>query len=274
MDFVNNPSGAAQTIDGAVSQETYGHIPNLLSPANFTPYTRLVITNAIYFHADWLSKFVTTGTTPQTFTMGTGATESVSMMHQTLGANLGTYNGAASVIALPYTGNGASMYIFLPPVGGMSTLEGLMTGSNINAFLTANATTLNATSGTQVALALPRFTFSTNYDLTSNLTAMMPLAFTRPGPTTLIGANFWNMDGTNNLYITDVVHQAYVDVTETGTVAAAATGVVVGVTVMIVTYTPPPIPFVCDHPFIFMIVDNASNTVLFMGRMNDPLSTT
>jgi serpin B len=100
----------------------------------------------------------------------------------------------------------------------------------------------------------------------------MTLAFTPPGPTTLTGANFWNIDGTNNLFISKVVHQAYVDVDETGTTAAAATGVVMVCPMCLAVSVPVIIPFDVNRPFIFMIVDNTSNTVLFMGRVNDPLS--
>ncbi|HXL72741.1 MAG TPA: serpin family protein, partial [bacterium] len=96
----------------------------------------------------------------------------------------------------------------------------------------------------------------------------MPLAFTIPSPGA--GADFSGIDGTNNLYITDVVHQAYVSVAETGTTAAGATGVVVTVFTGIATYTPPPTPFVVNQPFIFAIVDNTTNTVLFMGRVSAP----
>jgi len=274
LDYVNNAPGAMVTINGAVSQETDGYIPNLLSPGDLTKYTRLVLTNAIFFQADWQSQFVTTGTGPAAFTLPSGSTESVSMMHENLSAVIGNYNGAASVIALPYKANGASMYIFLPPVGGMSNLESLMTASNLNTWLAANSAAMTSTGAgtTPVALSLPRFTFSTSYDLSSTLATLgMPLAF--EPPKNGVGANFSGIDGNQDLYISKVIHQAYIDVNESGTTAAAATAVIITVTFSIslppVVYT----PFTVNHPFIFMIVDNASNTVLFMGRVNDPLST-
>jgi serpin B len=156
----------------------------------------------------------------------------------------------------------------------MANLESQLTGNNINTWLAANSAAMTGSTGPQVALSLPKFTFKTSYDLSSTLSSMgMTLAFTPPGPTTVTGANFWNIDGTNNLYITEVVHQAYVDVDETGTTAAAATGVVLCPGCMAVMMPLPPIPFIVNRPFVFMIVDNTSNTVLFMGRVNDPLST-
>jgi serpin B len=265
VDFIGNPGGAVQTIDGAVSQETAGYIPNLLTPSDVNSNTRLVLTNAIYFQADWLSQFQTINTISQTFTLPSGNTESVSMMQQTLFLSLGSFNGAASVVSIPYKGNEAAMYIFLPPPGGMSTLEAAMSGPAINNWLAANSAATTGTNmiNTNVALSLPRFEFSTHYDLTTTLDQMgMPLAFTPSA------ADFSGIDGNKDLYISKVVHQAYIDVTESGTTAAAATGGVMGTTAV----PPPPVPFTADHPFIFMIVENNTNTILFMGRVNDPLA--
>ncbi len=269
VDYIGNAAGAVQTIDGAVSQETDGYIPQLLT--SVPNGTKLVLTNALYFQADWQSQFVTTGTNLQAFNLPSGGNESVSMMHEALSANIATYNGAASVIALPYKNNGASMYIFLPPSGGMAALEGLMTGPNINSWLSANgsAMTVSGPSASSVSLSLPKFTFKTQYDLGSTLSSMgMPLAFSLPGPN---GANFSGIDGNLDLYITKVIHEAYIDVNESGTTAAAATAVIFG-TYSVVTFPLNTVPFTVDRPFIFMIVDNATGTVLFMGRVNDPLA--
>lgn len=273
LDYINNSTGAVQTIDGAVSQQTDGYIPQLLTAADVPPTTRLVLTNAIYFQADWQNQFVAMSTIPRSFTLESGSSESVSMMNETLSANIGTYNGAASVIALPYKNNGASMYIFLPPAGGMSNLESLMTGPNITSWLAANSAAMTATMGSSlsnVALSLPKFSYSTDYHLKSTLSSLgMPLAFAPPG---LNGANFSGIDGGLDLTISDVIHQAFIKVDESGTTAAAATAVII---VTGNAYDPNPInyvPFTVDHPFIFMIVDNSSDTVLFIGRVDDPLS--
>jgi serpin B len=275
LNYNLNSIGAAQTIDGAVSQETDGYIPQLLTAADVPPGTGLVLTNAIYFNANWQSQFNANNTAPATFTLPTGATESVSMMHQTLNGVVESYNGAASVFAMPYSNDGASMYIFLPPLGGMSALESQLTGPNINAWLAANSTAMTSSgSVTQVVLSLPKFTFSTSYKLAPTLSSMgMPLAFLLPGPN---GANFSGIDGNLDLFISQVIHQAYINVAEKGTTAAAATAVIITVYPTGISFPinpPPTIPFNVDQPFIFMIVDNASNTVLFMGRVNDPLST-
>ena len=266
VDFVGNATGALNTINGAVSQETGGYIPNLLSPSFITSHTRLVLTNAIYFQSDWQNQFVTIGTYQQIFNLTSTTTETVSMMHITFSAVLGNFNGAASVLAIPYKGNQASMYVFLP-TAGITSLESVMTGSNLNSWIAANATNLTtAPTGFNpplVALSLPKFTFSTSYDLTATLSQMgMPLAFSPQ-------ANFSGIDGATDLSISKVIHKAYVSVTETGTTATGATGIVITTTGIIVPIVIPT-PFVVNQPFIFAIVDNTSNTVLFMGRVSAP----
>lgn len=273
VDFIGNPGGAANTINAAVSQETEGLIPSLLSPSSLSPNTRLVLTNAIYFKADWQNQFDTSLTYAQPFYATSSSTESVSMMHQTISAVVGNYNGAASVLAVPYKSGEASMYLFLPPQGGMAALEGSLSGSNLNAWLAANASSLAAggSGSAQVALALPKFTFSTSYDLTSTFQSLgMPLAFTQPGANGT-GADFSGIDGAKDLFISDVIHKAYIHLTETGTTAAGATAVII-LSGNSYSFAPTPIPFTVDHPFIFMIVENTTNTVLFMGRVDDPLS--
>jgi serpin B len=265
VDFVGNPAAALQTIDGAVSQETAGYIPQLLTPANITPKTRVVLTNAIYFKASWQYQFPVTNTTLQNFYLDSGTSESVSMMNFTVSLPIGSFNGAASVIAIPYAGFDASMYVFLPPQEGITALGNLMTGANISSWLTANAASMGASTMANVSLSLPKFTFSTNYDLTAPLANLgMPLAFNP------YLANFSGIDGSYDLSISDVVHQAYVDVSEVGTTAAAATGVV-GCSDCEAVMMPIIIPFNVNRPFIFMIVDNVTNAVLFMGRVTNPI---
>ena len=270
VDFVGNPTAALQTINGAVSQQTVGFIPQLLSPSDINSLTRVVLTNAIYFKASWLYQFPVTNTALQNFYQDSGNTESVSMMSVTLTMNVGSFNGAASVVAIPYKGGNASMYVFLPPQGGTSALEAQMTGPNINSWLAANSAAMTGTSMTNVILSPPKFTFSTGYDLTFPLEQLgMPLAFGAGGQ-----ADFSKIDGNTDLLISKVVHKAYVDVGETGTTAAAATGVVITCPMCTAVSMPMYVPFIVNHPFIFMIVDNKSNAILFMGRVDDPLSTT
>ncbi|MGH7739487.1 MAG: serpin family protein [bacterium] len=264
VDYVGDASGAVQTINGAVSQQTEGYIPNLLSISNISVKTKLILTNAIYFKADWQNEFDVMNTRTGNFTLPTSAAVPVSMMSEDLHAHVGSYNGVASVLALPYKNNQASMYIFLPPAGGMAALESQLSASNLNNWLMANAATMTGSADDYVALSLPRFTFSSSYELSSTLSQMgMPLAFDGKS------ADFSGIDGAQDLYISEVIHKAYIDVTESGTTAAAATAVVV--TRDSIAPMEAQESFAVDYPFIFLIVDNATNTVLFMGRIENPL---
>ncbi len=266
VDFINDPAGSVNTIDGAVSQQTAGYIPKLLSPSDLSPLTRLVLTNAVYFKGDWDIQFETTNTNSQSFYLEGGSSEPVSMMHLSLNAPIGDFNGVAKVLALPYKNSGASMFIFLPPVGGTATLEGAMTASNLQSWLASNRASLTTRGGFSVNLALPKFTFSTQYDLGSAFPTLgMTLAFQHPTPPNN-GADFSGIDGMRDLYIQKVIHQAYVGVDEKGTTAAAATAVVIGtINAVIISQA-----FIVDHPFVFLIVDNSAGTILFMGRVSDP----
>ena len=262
VDFLNDPSGALNTINGAVSQQTAGFIPTLLSSGDINTWTRFILTNAIYFKADWQYQFPVTDTDSQTFYLDSGSSEAVSMMHETLTLPVYNYSGAASVLALPYKGGDASMYIFLPPQGGTAALEAQLTPSQLLSWLQSlpMAATYN------VNLSLPRFTFSTSYDLTTPLKQLgMPFAFDSQE------ADFSGIDGAKDLSISKVVHKAYVDVSESGTTAAAATGVV-GCSICLAVIEPMTVSFTADHPFIFAIVDKATGAVLFLGRVEDPLS--
>jgi len=291
LDFTNDPNGSAQTINDKVSKETAGFIPQLVSPASISDATRLILTNAIYFKSDWDNPFKKESTDKEDFHLANEKTEPVSMMNQDLTAPMGDFEGSAQVLALPYRGGEVSMYIFLPPLGKMAKLEKALTGDNLNSFLEPHpvaakkndsenfdtgssappTTDVTGLPSQEVMLTLPKFTFRTSYDLTASLNQMgMPLAFTKPASETGSGADFSGIDGKKDLFITGVFHQAYVAVDETGTTAAAATAIEFGVEGAEEKPTPP--PFLVDHPFIFMIVENTTHTVLFMGRVNDPLA--
>lgn len=266
LNFVGDPAGSIQTINNAVSGETQGKITNLLPAGSVNGMTALVLTNAIYFDATWASQFSANSTTPDAFTTDAGAVVQPETMHQLLMGKIEDYYGQAKVLELPYVSNELSMFIFLPPAGGMPGLEGVMTGENMNAWMAARTNTAQ----TQISLSLPKFKFSTNYDMSKTLIQLgMPTAFSQ------WGADFSGMSsavGPNlNLYISDVFHDAYVAVDEKGTEAAAATAVVIGVVINCVTVPPPPPEyFTVDHPFMFLIQENATGTILFLGKVNDP----
>jgi len=271
MDFINNSNGCLQTINNAVSNETAGNITNLLPAGSIKPSTALVLTNAIYFNATWASQFSANSTTPTNFTTSSGQVEQVPMMNQTLAANVENYYGVAEAMELPYVNDEVSMFIFLPPAGSsaMASLDSCMTGAKMNAWLAARPATVTSTC--QVVLSLPKFSVSTKYnDMGTTLASMgMPTPFTSAadfsGMSSAVGPNLI-------FYISAVYHDAQVEVAEKGTEASAATAVVMGAIPGCISI---PINiqycyFTVNSPFIFMIRENTSNTILFLGKVNDP----
>ncbi len=263
MDFVGNPSGCMQTINTAVANETNNKITNLLPNGSITDKTVLVLTNAIYFYATWLNQFNVANTTPTAFTASSGATEQPDTMHETIAANVENYYGVAAAMELPYVNKEVSMFIFLPPAGGMASLDTYMTGAKMDSWLAARPATVTSTA--QVVVSLPKFTVNTTYDGMGDTLKNMGMtdAFL-PGT-----ADFTGISTVGHLYISRVIHKAYVSVAEKGTEAAAATAVIIAQT-SCVTAPPKYIYFTVNHPFIFMIRENTSNTILFIGKVNDP----
>lgn len=266
LDFVNDTENSRQIINNTVANETNNKITDLLPPGTITNNTRLVLTNAIYMKADWKNKFKPELTITDNFYTTASTPVEVSMMSQTLGGVIEDYYGAAQVYELPYVNNELSMFIFLPPQGQMSSLESVMTGNKLNDWFAARTAPAVLTTG-GVDVILPKFTFTENYDLTSVLPAMgMPLAFSE---TDADFTGIAKIPG-KNLYISKVLHKAFVSVDEAGTEAAAATAVVITITYSIAIQQPIPQIFRVDHPFIFVIRENTTNAILFMGRVMDP----
>jgi serpin B len=271
MDFIYNPGSCLQTINNAVANETAGNITNLLPPGSITSATALVLTNAIYFNATWAIPFDANATTYNAFTTSTGTVEQVSTMHYTIPSNVENYYGVAQAMELPYVNNEVSMFVFLPPAGSsaMASLDSCMTGAKMNAWLAARPATVTSTA--QVVVSLPKFTIHATYnDMATTLSNMgMILPFTP-------AADFSGMssivNGNTSFYISGVFHQAQVEVAEKGTEASAATAVVVTVIAGCVSILPPVQYeyFTVNSPFIFMIRENTSNTILFIGKVNDP----
>ena len=158
------------------------------------------------------------------------------------------------VLEMPYYGKDLSMIIFLPKaLEGLPELETQLTAKRLGSWLD----TLNETTPNETWVFLPRFTTSQSFDLKPMLKSLgMRSAFER-------AADFSGMDGTKNLFISDVLHQAVVEVNEAGTEVAAAT--MIAVKTMSQSYH-----FNANHPFLFLIRDNGSGSILFLGRIVDP----
>ncbi|MGA9048647.1 MAG: serpin family protein [Dehalococcoidia bacterium] len=254
MDFRNDPDGSRQTINKWVADQTKDKIQDLIPPGAIDTMTRLVLTNAIYFNAAWATAFDKGATKDDKFYLNDGSSVNVPMMHES--ESLGYAEGSGyKAVELPYSGNELSMVIFLPDIGTFNQFESAFAADKYNGII-------QSLSGKQVALTMPRFKYDSQFSLNKALSDMgMPVAFTGD-------ADFSGMTGNRDLSISDVIHKAYVAVDESGTEAAAATAVIMRLTAMPLS----PAEVKVDHPFIFVIRDIQTGTVLFIGRVLNPQS--
>jgi len=253
VDFVRDTEGARKTINGWVEKETRDKIKDLIQQGVLTVDTRLVLTNAIYFKGDWASPFKKTSTTDQDFFAAGGEKVSAPMMNQT--GRFGYLDGGEfQALEMPYKGNALSMVVLLPKArDGLAALEKTLSAENAAAW-TAKIRKQ------EVQVTVPKFTTTAQFMLKDTLSAMgMTDAFSSK-------ADFSGMDGQKDLFISAVIHKAFVDVNEEGTEAAAATAVVIERMAM----PAPPVKFRADHPFVFLIRDTQSGCILFVGRVANP----
>jgi len=258
VDFNGATETARLTINHWVEQKTGDKIKDLLQPGSVTPATRLVLTNAIYFKGDWETPFEIAHTDEDDFHLSTARSVKAHLMNRVGGFNYFS-GGTFQVLEIPYLNNDLSMIAFLPnAIGGLPALEQSLTASKMRQWLGQLRPV------PRVVLTLPRFTMTQQFGLQDTLGAMgMPQAFDAKF------ADFSGITGTRDLWISAVIHKAFIDVNEAGTEAAAATAIeMVGETAR--EDEPPAIVFCADHPFLFLIRDNRSGAILFMGRLTDP----
>ena len=260
LDFIGQPEASRQTINSWVEDQTNNKIKDLLPPGSINPITRLVITNAVYFKGTWQKQFDANKTSDASFRKPDGTTITVKMMQRTDEEAIYPYaeNADLQVLSLPYTSTsrkGLSMIVLLPKGNDLSVIDPYLDPVNLSALIQSE-------SSRRVMVYFPKFKIETRYSLPKTLGAMgMPTAFSD-------SADFSGMDGTKMLYISDVIHKAYIDVNEEGTEAAAATAVVIWVKA-VASEEPVPV-FRADHPFVFLIQDNNSGEILFAGRVTNP----
>jgi serpin B len=256
VDFVGHAEDSRQAINRWVADNTNQKISDLLGPGSVDG-ARLVLVNAIYFKGKWEKPFDTNSTRDEPFYVSPGTTNNVPLMHQTDQFGYAEFPGL-QVLVLPYAGDQISMVVLLPhETNGLDKLETQLTPENL-----ASWTTELPWQKTEVFL--PKFKATSEFSLGDTLAAMGMTDAFDPNR-----ADFSGMDGKKDLYISKVVHKAYVDVAEEGTEAAAATGV----TMMLNGIEPrqKPIPvFRADHPFLFLIRDDSTGNILFLGRMTNP----
>jgi serine protease inhibitor len=257
LDFRNNTEQARLTINSWVEKQTMEKIKELIKKGVLSPDTRLVLTNAIYFKSPWQEAFKEESTKKQPFFKGGKEQVMVDMMNRTAHFGYGITDTMA-LAEIPYKNYELSMVVLLPKErDGLSRLESTLSEEKLLSLL-------SQLTGAKLELGLPKFKTTCSFNLKTILEKM---GMKTPFDEKL--ADFSGINGKKSLSISEVIHKAFVDVNEKGTEAAAATAVV-----MMVRSAAPQkeevIPFRVDHPFLFLIRDRKTGSILFMGRIENP----
>ncbi len=256
VDYVSAAEEARQTINAWVSEETEGRIQDLIPEGALNEITRLVLTNATYFYASWQDPFRVENTSDGKFFALDGDEVWVSMMRRQ-GHYRYVHSAGYRAIEIPYIGNALVMTVIVPDADRFEAFQAGLDAEQLQAIVGSLDTS------ELVDLAFPRFRCESAFSLGETLQALgMTDAFAY-GP-----ANFAGMDGTRDLFISDVVHKAFVDVNEEGTEAAAATAVIVAAGAAAPSR---PVNMTIDRPFIYLIRDRGTGEVLFIGRVLNPV---
>lgn len=253
-DFIRATEATRKIINKWVEKKTNNKIQNLIQKGVLDSMTRLVLTNAIYFKGNWARQFKKDNTKDAPFTLADGGKVDTAMMNQT--AEFGYMETESfQVLELPYVDDELSMIIFLPrEIEGLDEFEKTLTVENLSKWL-------SRLYKREVIVSVPKFKMTSQFSLASVLKSMgMADAFSS-------NANFSGINGKKDLFISAVIHKAFVDVNEEGTEAAAATAV--GIRLTSVGPSRKPV-FMADHPFLFLIRDNHSGSILFIGRVMNP----
>jgi serpin B len=253
LDFAAAPDSARQQINDWVDRETKGKIKEAMPPGSVEPSTRMVLANAVYFKAAWQEAFVAKLTRDAPFTRLDGSQLQVPTMQTEDEIPLWVGSGDGyQAVALPYKGDLAEMVIILPDQGHFEEVENALDAAKYAAIL-------DGMLSDSLTLYMPKFEFNVDFDLIPVLSSLgMPLAFDENN------ADFSGITKPERLYVYQALHKAYILVNEAGTEAAAAT---------IFGAVPVSLPreLHIDRPFIFIIRDVPTGTILFVGRVLNPL---
>lgn len=256
VDYKNHAGGVKNTINNWIAKQTHNRILNMIP--SIDPNTKLILTNAVYFKAKWLNEFDEALTNKKPFYLHDTTEIEVDMMHKTSYLKY-VEEADYQAVTLPYNTRGTSMVIILPKKGKYDrVVSGLKSD-------TLNTIKKNLTTKYDVALSLPKFKITTEtVDLVSQFQALgMRHAFSK-------SADFSGISKDKGLEITQILHKAFIEISEKETEAAAATVVMMGVTS---AYTPPPSELKVMHvnrPFIMIVKDEETGQVLFMGNIVNP----
>jgi serpin B len=255
VDFMNQPEPARLAINQWVEDETEERIKDLLAPGTITADTRLVLTNAIYFYGAWMMQFEESATQDAPFTLLDGSQVTASMMNQS-DRFLYTEGEGFQAMQMHYEGGGASMTVILPEEGSFESVAASLDSARFEEIT-------GAMQGQQLDVYIPRFEYEAEFNLSQ---ALVDLGMTDAFNPMI--ADFSAIAGPDQpLFISKVIHKAFVKVDEQGTEAAAATAVIMELGMAMPDQ---PVTFRADHPFIFVITDNATGSILFVGQVVDP----
>jgi serpin B len=252
VDYAGDPEGSRQLINAWVAAQTEQRIKELLAAGDIGPQTRIALVNAIYLQAPWTWPFDEHDTKPATFTRADGSKVSVPLMQGMLLARRYAEGDGWQAVELPFLGGTMAMTLILP-----DDLASFEAGLDADRF----AGIVSQLDYAEATVELPRFSIRTHASLVQALQAL--------GMTTAFGpqADFSGITHDLPLQISDVIHEATIDVDEAGTIATAATAV----TGLGGAGEPPKIYDVrLDHPFLFALRDLETGTVLFLGHVVDP----
>lgn len=249
VDFINEPELSRQTINLAVESDTRRYIKNLLPQGSINELTRLVLTNAIYFKGKWNEPFEPEKTKERDFTLADGS----KVKHQFMSADktFGYFKGDNfAALEMDYKGENLSMIIILPAEGTpLKKIEESFTEAKFNDMV-------KSIEPQKTLVFIPKFTVESGFSMKKVLGEMgLTVPFSDD-------ADFSGISGNKDLKVSDAYHKAYIEVSEEGTTAAAATAVVVAMKSM-----PNFNVFDANRPFMFILRHKATNTILFIGRV-------
>jgi serpin B len=254
-DFAGDPDGSRERINAWVADRTEQRITDLVPAGAITPLTALALVNAVYLEAPWAEDFKPEQTAPGTFTLTDGTTRQVPMMHGSLAGATGHADPTHQSVTLPYLGGALAMTAVLPQPGQETEVADWLSSEH-------GVTELLARTGERdVEVTMPRFSFRSTVDLEAVLKALgITDAFDKDR------ADYSGMTEQERLFVSAALHQATIEVDEQGTVATAATAIVMGTTSARVD----PQQISLDRPFFFVIHDVEARIPIFIGRVADP----
>ncbi|KAM6962786.1 leukocyte elastase inhibitor [Aplochiton taeniatus] len=261
VDFMGAPEECRGEINRWVEQQTENKIKDLLKSGTVSTMTRLALVNAIYFKGNWLNRFAEQDTQEMSFKLNQNESKPVQMMYQMKKFPFNYIpDYSLQILELPYVGEELSMFILLPEEANdgsdpLVKLEAELTQEKLDEWTHRD----NMDTSSEVFVHLPKFKLEDDYELNEPLT-MMGMADVFSGST----ADLSGMNGQGGLFLSTVAHKAFVEVNEEGTEAAAATAGMVAFCMIREEHVK------ADHPFLFFIRHNKTNSILFLGRLSSP----